>query len=249
MGGAGLSSGLCVSHKERAFIPVRDTRWGDVHQQEEQISDALDGTVGVPPGYGDSEDGRLCQRAEEAGHVWGQLSVRDIFVAGNMYIAAEGAKQEAKMKDKKTIWAWLPVGVMLTVIFSLTLQSPEGTSHLSKWVQEFLLNLFDKGAAPAWLYDMHWVRSYAHIPLYFALSLTVYLALRASFAEEKPDFKGTMFLALLAAAVSSLVGLLDEFIKMFLPMREFDIVDLGIDVLASIVGAGVGAAVNYAFRR
>ena len=33
-----------------------------------------------------------------------------------MYSTAEGAKQEIKMKDKKTILAWLPVGVMLTVI-------------------------------------------------------------------------------------------------------------------------------------
>ena len=96
MGGAGLSSGLCVSHKERAFIPVRDTRWGDVHQQEEQISDALDGTVGVPPGYGDSEDGRLCHRAEEAGHVWGQLSVRDISMSWGVYAAPEGAKETSR---------------------------------------------------------------------------------------------------------------------------------------------------------
>ena len=161
-----------------------------------------------------------------------------------MYVAAEGAKQEIKMKDKKTILAWLPVGVMLTVIFSLTLQSPEGTSHLSKWVQDFLLSLFDEGVAPAWLYDMHWVRSYAHIPLYFALALTVYLALSASFADGKPAFKRAALLALPAAAVSSLVGLFDEFIKMFLPMREFDGVDLGIDVMASVVGAGVGAGIR-----
>ena len=147
------------------------------------------------------------------------------------------------------ISAWLPVGVMLTVIFSLTLQSPEGTLHLSGWVQEFLLSLFDKGSAPAWLYDMHWVRSYAHIPLYFALSLTLYLALSASFAERKPAFKMAMLLALLAAVISSLVGLFDEFIKMFLPMREFDIVDWGIDILASLVGAGAGAVAKHLYKK
>ncbi len=148
------------------------------------------------------------------------------------------------MKDKKTIWAWLPVGVMLTVIFSLTLQSPEGTSHLSKWVQDFLLSLFDEGAAPVWLYDMHWVRSYAHIPLYFALSLSVYMAFRASLPKDK-----WMRVAVFAFLLSSLVGLFDEFIKIFLPRREFDIVDLGIDVLASVVGAGVGAIASCVLRR
>ena len=143
------------------------------------------------------------------------------------------------MKNRKTIWAWLPVGVMLTVIFSLTLQSPEGTSHLSKWVQEFLLNLFDKGAAPAWLYDMHWVRSYAHIPLYFALSLTVYTSFRVSLSKES-----FVKVAVFAFLLSSLVGLFDEAIKMFLPMREFDIVDWGLDVAASVLGAGVGMISN-----
>ena len=110
------------------------------------------------------------------------------------------------MTSKKILRSWIPVGLVLIVIFSLTLQSPEGTIHLSKWVQDFLLSLFDEGAAPAWLYDMHWVRSYAHIPLYFALSLTLYAALSASLVEGKPTFNRAAFLALLAAAVSSTIS-------------------------------------------
>ena len=140
---------------------------------------------------------------------------------------------------KKAILNWVPVGLMLFVIFSLTFQSPAGTSELSKWFQEFLLGLFGEGNAPAWLYDMHWVRSYAHIPLYFALSLSLYMALRASLPEGR--LVKAMVLAIL---FSSLVGLFDESIKEFLPMREFDIVDWGLDVAASVVGAGVGAVVR-----
>ena len=150
---------------------------------------------------------------------------------------------------KKMLLTWLPVGVMLIVIFSLTLQSPSGTSQLSRWVQDFLLSLFEKGKAPAWIYNMHWVRSYAHIPLYFALSLALYMACRASFVPKWPTMRETIGLALLAAAVSSLIGLLDEFIKIFLPMREFDVVDWGIDVLASVIGAGMGAGIDSLYRR
>ncbi len=147
-------------------------------------------------------------------------------------------------KSKGFLRSWIPAGLVLVLIFSLTLQSPEGTSRLSKWVQEFLLSLFGQGTAPAWLYDMHWVRSYAHIPLYFTLSLSVYAAFQASLPKE-----GLLKVAAFAFLLSSLVGLFDEFIKIFLPMREFDIVDLGIDVAASVVGAGVGAVVNHASKR
>jgi VanZ family protein len=145
---------------------------------------------------------------------------------------------------KKILLSWLPVGVMLIVIFALTLQSPSGTSRLSQWVQDFLLSLFDEGQAPVWVYNMHWVRSFAHIPLYFTLSLAFYVAFRAS--------AGNMSLiktAMLAVLSSSLVGLFDEFIKIFLPMREFDFVDWGIDVLASVIGVGMGAAMTVLNRK
>jgi VanZ family protein len=125
--------------------------------------------------------------------------------------------------------------LVLVIIFSLTLQSPAGTSELSKSVQDFLLSFFDEGQAPAWLYDMHWVRSYAHIPLYFALSLSLYMAFRASLLKDR-----LLRAAILAFLLSSLVGLFDEFIMIFLPMREFDAVDWGLDVLASFIGTGVG---------
>lgn len=145
---------------------------------------------------------------------------------------------------KKILLSWLPVGVMLIVIFSLTFQSPSGTSRLSKWVQEFLLSLFEEGQAPAWLYSMHWVRSFAHIPLYFMLSLAFYVAFRAS----SGNMSGVKTV-ILAALSSSLVGLFDEFIKIFLPLREFDPVDWGLDVLASGMGAGAGLAAALLVRR
>lgn len=153
-------------------------------------------------------------------------------------------KTELVTFKKKILWSWLPVGVMVFVIFALTLQSPSGTSRLSKWVQEFLLSLFDMGQAPVWVYNMHWVRSFAHIPLYFTLSLAFYVALRASVGN-----RSLVRTAMLAALFSSLVGLLDEFVKIFLPSREFDLVDWGIDVLASIIGAGAGAAVSCIFGK
>lgn len=80
---------------------------------------------------------------------------------------------------------------------------------------------------------MHWVRSYAHIPLYCALALTLYPAFKVTL------HRGIAWAGLLAISAGAAVGLLDETVKIFIPGREFDLVDWGLDIIAVVAGVGI----------
>ena len=146
------------------------------------------------------------------------------------------------------LWSWLPVTLVLLVILSLTLQSPSGTFHLSRWVQEVLLSLFGGGSAPRWVYDMRWLRSCAHLPLYFALAASLYCAWGATLEPVRWGMGKLWLPFLLAAALSSLFGLLDECFKIFLPPRHFDLCDLGLDVVGSVAGAAFALSTGQIWR-
>lgn len=50
----------------------------------------------------------------------------------------------------------------------------------------------------------------------------------------------TLFAFLASIAITALVGLLDEGVKIIIPGREFELIDFGLDVLAGIGGSTVG---------
>ena len=52
--------------------------------------------------------------------------------------------------------------------------------------------------------------------------------------------------ALLAILITSLVGVVDEFIQLLLPNRVFDIIDMGFNTLASVMGVTANAALTWA---
>ena len=134
---------------------------------------------------------------------------------------------------------WLPALLAVAALLFLTLQPPNDTTKLSGSFQQWLLSLWPKGQAPGWVRDSHWVRSFAHIPEYFILGCCFYFGF--SFSTAKP-FVWTV-------AVCFGIGLLDEGLKALLPTREFDPVDLGLDLVGILVAAGLMALVFLAIRR
>ena len=139
--------------------------------------------------------------------------------------------------------AWGLAALVLLTIFALTLQTPSQTMAESSRVQEWLIEFFERmGHAPAWIYDMHEVRSRAHIPEYFALAAALFLALRSSTARLRLS-------AALSFIISSLTGLLDETLKIFLPTREFDGRDFLFDVLGSFAAAALMFTLVSLFKK
>lgn len=108
---------------------------------------------------------------------------------------------------KKIVYGILLIAAALT-IFLLTLQDSAGTVKLSEglrlWLERFGLKS-----------DFHSIRSNAHLLLYFLFGIVLCLYGREC---------GWRWWVILAAGCC--VGLKDEGMKVQLPTREFDFVDL-----------------------
>ena len=119
---------------------------------------------------------------------------------------------------KKRVYGILLIAAALTILL-LTLQDAAGTVKLSEglrlWLERFGLKS-----------DFHSIRSNAHLVLYFLFGIVLCLYGREC---------GWSWWVVLAVGCG--IGLIDESIKVLLPTREFDFVDLVKDWV------GVAAAV------
>ena len=127
---------------------------------------------------------------------------------------------------KKKVYGILLIAAVLTILL-LTLQDAAGTVKLSEglrlWLERFGLKS-----------DFHSIRSNAHLVLYFLFGIVLCLYSREC---------GWNWWVILAAG--SCVGLIDESIKVLLPTREFDFVDL----VKDWVGIGLAAFVVLILKR
>lgn len=108
---------------------------------------------------------------------------------------------------KKRVYGILLIAAALTILL-LTLQDAAGTVKLSEglrlWLERFGLKS-----------DFHSVRSNAHLVLYFLFGITLCL-----YGKEC----GWSWWVIILIGCG--IGLIDESIKVLLPTREFDFVDL-----------------------
>lgn len=120
---------------------------------------------------------------------------------------------------------FIPLTLVICMIIVLTFQPSTGSVELSEGFRQFFMQLFKIDAAagdvPRWALDGHWFRTLMHIPEYFLLGTAVAIA----FDNKK-----------LCMGICAAIGLLDELIKIWLPGREFDPVDLGFDILGAAAG-------------
>lgn len=126
---------------------------------------------------------------------------------------------------KKRVYGILLLAAVV-IILLLTLQSPEGTVKLSEglrlWLERFGLKS-----------DFHSIRSNAHLVLYFLFGIVLCLYGREC---------GWRWWVIILIGCG--VGLIDEGIKVLLPTREFDVVDLVKDWVGIAVAVGVMAIKN-----
>lgn len=108
----------------------------------------------------------------------------------------------------------------------LTLQSQEGTVRLSEgvrhWVEQFGHNS-----------DFHTFRSNAHIIIFFVLGVVLGLF------GKQAKWKSWQIII-----IGCCIGLLDEGLKIFLPTREFDLIDLFKDCIGIIAATGLLAVLS-----
>ena len=123
---------------------------------------------------------------------------------------------------KKKVYGILLLAAVVLILL-LTLQDAAGTVKLSEglrlWLERFGLKS-----------DFHSFRSNAHLVLYFLFGIVLCLYGREC---------GWNWWVILAAGCC--VGLIDESIKVLLPTREFDFVDLVKDWVGVVVGTEVVA--------
>ena len=117
---------------------------------------------------------------------------------------------------RKIVYGILLAAVLITILL-LTLQDSAGTVRPSEglrlWLERFGIHS-----------DFHSIRSNAHLVVYFMFGLILSL-----FGREC----GWNWWVILAIGAG--VGLIDEGIKVLLPTREFDVVDLVKDWIGVVV--------------
>ena len=88
-------------------------------------------------------------------------------------------------------------------------------------------------------------RSDAHLIEYGVVALFIHEALteRVSQGRRVPGA------ALLAASLAILLGVIDEFIQLYLPSRVFDPVDIMFNVLAAVMAVAASSALGWARKQ
>ena len=122
--------------------------------------------------------------------------------------------------SKKNLFGMLTC-LVIVGIFYLTLQAPEETICLSNTVSEWMEKL---GLQT----DSHALRSNAHIVEYFLLGVVLILL-----------GKSMGWKMWRAIAIGCACGVVDECLRLFLPTREFD----GVDLLKDFVGIAFAAII------
>ena len=135
--------------------------------------------------------------------------------------------------------SWLPAMAAVAALLFLTLQPPDETTELSGSFQRWLLSLWPEGQAPAWGKDSHLIRSFAHVPEFFILGCCFFVGFR--FCTGRP--------VLWTILTCCGIGLLDEGLKYWLPTREFDMMDWGLDAVGVLLASGLMTLIFTLFRR
>ncbi len=123
-------------------------------------------------------------------------------------------------RKRKIVYGTLVI-LYIILIFALTFQSLKDTVALSDRVVKAVSNTGYKVAQKN-------LRSLVHIPMYFGLGVLLTLFVKN---------RGWKWYWAIVAGCT--MGLVDETVKIFLPGREFDLGDLGRDVVGVVLGVGI----------
>lgn len=145
-------------------------------------------------------------------------------------------------KKVKICVAWIVVGIIVLFIYGLTLQTIEQTSDLTNATRQIVISTAKKSGIERevtitkWWANTDVLRKLAHIVEYFLLGLAVNSASNLSF-RKSPIIK--------TQVICFVVSFTDQIMKRFVPRREFD----GLDLILDVIGYTSATFVLWLVRR
>ena len=166
---------------------------------------------------------------------WTVAVVVAIYATLGLARTLAGLLRDRNLLDNTAVFAML---VVVAGIVTLALKTRPGGAEIgvALGVAAVYLLMFIRMAIP---------EERTHLIEYSVVAVLIYEALteRASHGHRVPKP------ALLAILATSLVGVLDEFIQLFLPCRVFDPIDIGFNVLAAVMAIAASLALARAGRK
>ena len=160
----------------------------------------------------------------------------------NEYVQDKSEALPVLTERKRSLLPFMFPIFVVSVIFFLTFQSKLDTSDISGKFQIILAGVFKDGNIPGWVENINFLRTFTHAPLYFFLEVSAF----TSFYLYGLTLKRSLVISIL---LSISAGLADELVKIYIPGREFDLVDWVIDVGGVITGGIFSALMTLIFRR
>ena len=125
---------------------------------------------------------------------------------------------------------------MVAGILFLTTQNISDNAKLSEGLRAALVRVYDMlglDSTNAWWNDRLAVRRLGHILEYGALGIASSIA-----------FDSRKWSVLTAISLCLVISVLDQTVKIFVPVRHFDIVDIGFDLIGAVAGVLIVTAVG-----
>lgn len=127
------------------------------------------------------------------------------------------------------------------MILFLTTQNIQDNAKISEYFREWLVEVYEKAgldSSAAWWNDKLAVRRLGHILEYGLLGL-------ASGVAFCDSHRGVIK----AVGLCLIISILDQIIKIFVPVRHFDIVDIGFDLIGAVIGIGITTGIIRLLKR
>ena len=125
---------------------------------------------------------------------------------------------------KKLIIRSVPLVLALIIIFGLTVQNTGDNVNFSERCRAYAVKIAEHlniDTQNAWWNTPAHFRKIGHVIEYFILGMGLYFALR---------------MPILSIILCTGVSILDQYIKMHVPFRHFDITDIPFDVAGGVIG-------------
>ena len=137
-----------------------------------------------------------------------------------------------KVKSNKNIIYWIPVILIMVLIFIFSHQPANQSAALSSGITEIIIEMVEN-VIPNTQLDIrsmnHLVRKNAHFFIYLLLGVLVMRALRKNGVD---GIRGMGY----AALICILYAISDEIHQLFVPGRSGEILDVIIDSVGAVIG-------------
>lgn len=128
------------------------------------------------------------------------------------------------------------------MILFLTTQNIQDNARISEGVREKLIGVYERiglDSSIAWWNDKLAVRRLGHIIEYGLLGIGSGIAFYDS-------HRGSVVKSVILCLI---ISILDQIIKIFVPVRHFDVIDIGFDVVGAVIGIGITVVIMRLMKR